>query len=110
MRYSLLVCAAPGQSAAQTALRTARAVIHAGHTLHRIFFFRDAVHLAAPDSPGHGQWAQLILEHQVDALVCVTAAERRALTQATITPPWQVGGLGQWADALHHSDRVLEFG
>lgn len=110
MRYSLLVCAAPGHSAAQTALRTAHAVIAAGHTLHRLFFFRDAVQLAMPGAPGHEQWAQLIVAHQVDALACVTAAERRGIAHDAIASPWQAGGLGQWADALLHSDRVLEFG
>jgi tRNA 2-thiouridine synthesizing protein D len=110
MQYSMLVCAAPEHPATQTALLTARAVLARGHTLSRLFFFRDAVRLALPEVPGHDDWSALIRDHQLDAVLCVSAAEQRGVTAANTLTPWVISGLGQWADALHHSDRTLVFG
>jgi len=111
MRYSLLVCAAPEHPAAQTALLTARAILDRGHTLQRLFFYRDGVLLSQPDRHPelHRQWRELIQQYDLDAVVCVTAAERRGLPSQSPLP-WVTGGLGQWADAIHDSDRTVSFG
>jgi tRNA 2-thiouridine synthesizing protein D len=110
MRYSLLVCAAPEHPAAQTALLTARAVLARGHQLERLFFYSDAVHLSEPASRGHDEWRDLIRAHDIDAVLCVSAAAERGISETDSVAPWNISGLGQWADALHHSDRVLSFG
>lgn len=110
MQYSLLVCAAPEHPAAHTALLTARAVLARHHTLKRLFFFRDGVFNALTDAPLYNQWRQLISQHGIDAVLCVSAAEARGITADTEVLPWTISGLGQWADALHVSDRVMSFG
>jgi tRNA 2-thiouridine synthesizing protein D len=110
MHYSVLVCAGPDHPAAQTALHTTLAVLARGHTLSRLFFFRDAVLLAEANSLGHDHWAALIRQHKLDAVLCVSAAEQRGIGAKGAVSPWVISGLGQWADALHHSDRVLSFG
>lgn len=110
MHYSLLVCAAPEHPAAQSALLTARAILAAGHSLKRLFFFRDGVLLALPSSPSYDSWRSLITTGDVDAVLCVSAAQQRGLACDDTLQPWQISGLGQWAEALRDSDRVLSFG
>ena len=110
MQYSLLVCAAPEHPAAHTALLTARAILARHHTLKRLFFFRDGVLNAHTDAAHYQQWRQLISEHGIDAVLCVSAAQTRGMAANSDVLPWTISGLGQWADALHSSDRVLSFG
>jgi len=110
MRYSLLVCAAPEHPAAHTALLTARAVLARHHTLKRLFFFRDGVLNAHTTAPLYQQWRQRISEHGIDAVLGVSAAQARGIAADSDVVPWTISGLGQWADALHSSDRVLSFG
>jgi tRNA 2-thiouridine synthesizing protein D len=110
MHYSLLVCAAPDHPAAHTALLTARAILARGHRLYRLFFYRDGVALARTEATGHHDWKTLIEQHQVDAVICVSAAASRGIHASDTVAPWEISGLGQWAEALHSSDRVLRFG
>jgi tRNA 2-thiouridine synthesizing protein D len=110
MQYSLLVCAAPEHPAARTALLTARAVLARHHTLKRLFFFRDGVLNARADALLYQQWRQLISEHGIDAVLCVSAAAMRGMAADIEVLPWTISGLGQWADALQGSDRVISFG
>jgi tRNA 2-thiouridine synthesizing protein D len=40
---------------------------------------------------------------------CITASERRGLTEAQLPPSVRMGGLGEWAEAVIESDRVVQF-
>ncbi|MED5387540.1 MAG: DsrE family protein [Pseudomonadota bacterium] len=119
MRFTLLVNAAADSAAALTALHTARALHdHPEHQLYRLFFYRDAVHLADRHAwRGDGeqacaaqQWQQWLSQTPVDAVVCVGAAQRRGVVADTVADAFSLAGLGQWADALMSSDRVIQFG
>lgn len=119
MRFALLVNAAADSAAALTALDTARALLaHPNFHLYRLFFYREAVHLANRHAwRGDGdqacaaqQWQQWLAENPVDAVVCVGAAQRRGVVPDTLAEGFTLAGLGQWADALINSDRVIQFG
>lgn len=129
MIYTLVVHTAPYQSAsAATALRFAKAVLAAGHSIHRIFFYRDGVHnasaLAAPPRDEQNipaQWQQLAREHQLDLVVCIAAAVRRGVIDANeakryekpnhnLAEGFELSGLGQLIEAGLVSDRVITFG
>ena len=128
MRYSLLVTAGPDSPAAATALKMAGALLQRGHTLFRIFFYRQGVLLASRFpvvSAGEidlcAEWRAFIAEHDLDAVACIGAALRRGVTDAeeaqrhqrdgdNLAPGIQLGGLGLWAEAVTESDRVLSFG
>ncbi len=129
MIYTLVVHAAPYQSAAAgTALRFARAALAAGHSIHRIFFYRDGVHnasaLAAPPRDEQNipaQWQQLAQEHHLDMVVCIAAAVRRGVLDAgeakryekashNLADGFELSGLGQLIEASLQSDRVITFG
>jgi len=109
MQYSLLVCASPEKAAAQTALLSAQAILAAGHSIQRLFFYRDAVRVALHCSVSHSQWRQLILEHGLDAVLCVNALQQRNMAVDAQLHPWNISGLGQLAEVLSTSNRVLTF-
>lgn len=129
MKFSIVIYAAPYSSeSAATALRFAKAVLMQGHELYRIFFFGDGVHnvskltvVAQDEKNLQRQWSELIEEHGIDSVVCVssalrrgvldqTEAERHDLGGASAYENSEVAGLGQLVDAAVHSDRLVNFG
>ncbi len=129
LRFSLAVYAAPYSSqASQTALYFARALFAAGHTIERVFFYQDGVHvanlLAAPPQDERNltqEWQILAREHQFELAVCIAAALRRGVLDqqeaeryskpsANLASGFQIAGLGQLLDAAVHSDRLITFG
>ncbi|SEA39920.1 sulfurtransferase complex subunit TusD [Marinobacterium iners] len=129
MKFTLVIHSAPYQSAsADTALRFARALLASGHELYRVFFYRDGVHNAsALASPPRDEqsvplaWQLLAQEHQLDLVVCISAAVRRGVLDeneakryekpaANLAPGFELSGLGQLSEALIQSDRVITFG
>jgi len=129
MIFTLIVQASPYQhQAPETALRFARALLRQGHTLHRIFFYRDGVHngSALVSSPRDElnlpeQWQALAEDHDLDIVVCIAAAIRRGVLDATeakryerrgdnLHSAFELSGLGQLVEASLISDRVITFG
>lgn len=128
MKFSFVIKGAPYScQASSTALNTVRACISQGHEVYRLFFFEDGVHNASSlvvplqdevDIPR--AWAELIVEHKLDAVVCVSSALKRGILdqqeaeryergQGNLLPEFTISGLGQWLDACQQSDRVLQF-
>lgn len=129
MIYSLLVLSSPSSGqAARSAALFAQAVIHRGHTLHRVFFMDEGVHVGSnnhvmPQDENNpvDLWAELADQHNVDLVLCVSSAIKRGLLDsseaqryekgsATIHPAFVISGLGQLVDATAVSDRLLTFG
>ncbi|MEX0963040.1 MAG: sulfurtransferase complex subunit TusD [Pseudohongiellaceae bacterium] len=129
MKFSLVIYAAPySTESASSALRFAKSVLEQGHELYRVFFFGDGVHnasrlaIVAQDELNlQRQWDELIVDHAIDSVVCVSSALRRGildqaeadrhdLGQASAYESSEVAGLGQLIDAAIHSDRVINFG
>tara|TARA_B100000959_G_C14940213_1_gene607472 strand:+ start:1007 stop:1315 length:309 start_codon:yes stop_codon:yes gene_type:complete len=99
-----------------------------GHEIYRLFFFNDGVYnanrLAVPAQDEFNvqqAWDNLIDEHQLDSVVCVSSALRRgivdasesgryALNAVSLSDKSSLSGLGQLVDAGVHSDRVINFG
>lgn len=129
MKFSLVIYAAPYSSeSAATALRFANSLIEQGHELYRLFFFGDGVHnaskltvVAQDEINLQRQWSELIEEHNIDSVVCVSSALRRGILDQTEAKRHELGtasayessevaGLGQLIDAALNSDRVVNFG
>lgn len=129
MKFTLLIQSAPidSQSSA-TALRFANTLLEKGHQIERIFFYRSGVQSAnrlalAPQDETNlpDKWQKLIATHQLDAVVCIAAAIRRGVVNATETARYakegenlidaaELSGLGQLVAACAASDRVVTFG
>ena len=129
MKFSIVIYAAPySTESAATALRFATSLIQQGHELYRVFFFGDGVHnasklavVAQDEINLQKQWNELIQEHDIDSVICVssalrrgvldqTEADRHELATASAYESSEVGGLGQLVDATLNSDRVVNFG
>lgn len=129
MIYSLLVVSSPSSGhGARHALAFARAVLAAGHTLHRVFFLDagtqsgSAMAVFPQDEPDRlAPWTELAQQHGVDLVLCIasalkygmldaTEARRYERAGATIHPAFSISGLGQLVDATAHADRLVTFG
>ena len=129
MIISLMVASSPAsQQSAQTALSFCRAALAAGHKIYRVFFYEDGVQTgsaltvnAQDERNPNADWAALIQEHQIDAVVCVASALKRGILDAgeaaryekpaaNLAEGFDISGLGQWVDACLNSDRVVSFG
>lgn len=128
MIFAIALLAGPQDPAARSALNFARAVLEAGHEINRLFFYRDAVHLASnlavqpqDESDIASEWRDFINTNELDAVVCIAAALRRGVLNeaeanrwerpvANSGKPWELSGLGQWVDAIQMADRAVTFG
>lgn len=128
MKFTIAIYSPPQSPASRRALRFTEAILQAGHCVERLFFYQQGVFNAInsgitpqDELDIHNQWQSLINDHQLDAVVCIAAALRRGLldvTEAkrynklaiTVSPPWQLSGLGQLHEAIQNSDRFICFG
>ncbi len=129
MKFSILIQSSPfSAQSTVTALSFARAVIAEGHELFRVFFYSDAVLIAneliAPSQDETNlpaEWQALAAEHNLDFVVCIAAAVKRGIMDANeakryernssnLSQHFELSGLGQLAEAIAVSDRVITFG
>jgi tRNA 2-thiouridine synthesizing protein D len=117
MNFTILVHEGPyNHQAADTAYNFTKAAIEKGHSIERVFFYHDGVHnvinTAAPpqdDRNIYTRWSELG-KSGVDMVVCIAAAKRRGLQNENIVEGTRISGLGQLADAVLGSDRLVTFG
>lgn len=106
--FSITMTASPFTSDQhERAQRFVGAAIDQGHTVSQVFFYQDAVLAASPGTAIAAHWAELAQQAGCALFVCVSAAERRGLTDAK--PPWEIVGLGDWVAGLE-ADHALHFG
>lgn len=129
MKFSIVIQSSPFTSqSSSTALRFARTLIAEGHELFRVFFYSDAVLTAnALISPPQdeqslpAEWQALASEHNLDLVVCIAAAVKRGVLDTNeqkryeknaqnLENRFELSGLGQLAEAIAVSDRVVTFG
>lgn len=128
MKFAIALFSPPHAPSSRRALRFAESVLAGGHEINRLFFYQDGVHNASSgvvtpqdetDLPA--QWRAFIEQHQLDAVVCIAAALRRGVlnaeeaqrygrTAVSVTPPWELSGLGQLHEAAQEADRLICFG
>lgn len=129
MIFSVLVYGSQvsGQ-AEQSALRFVQAALKNQHKVHRVFFYGDSVTLASDlkvvprdETNSTQQWRTLAQEHHIDLVVCIAAAVKRGILNeqeakrhtkaaANLSSGFELSGLGQLADAMLVSDRLVTFG
>ena len=126
--FAVVVRGAPYSSqAALSALHFCTAVLESGHSIQRLFFYEDGVLNASaaiipPQDELHlpRAWQQLVQQHGIDAVVCIssalkrgvvdaTEAERYGLASGSLLPGFVIGGLGQLVEACIQADRVITF-
>ena len=128
MRFNVLISGSLYSSqSAYSALQFCRSALAVGHSLSQVFFYQDGVgnanQLSAPladEFDAVCEWAQFAREHDLELVVCVSAAERRgvlnneqasefAKQSANLHPHFVVAGLGALHRAALDSDRMVSF-
>lgn len=117
MKLSVLILEGPyNHEASDSAYNFIQAALAKGHTIHRIFFYDDGVYNATklmdpPQDDRHisRRWSELGAKG-IDMVVCVAAAKRRGITNEVLAPNIRISGLGQLADMIDNSDRLVTFG
>ncbi len=121
MQISILVQGSPTSTrACHSALDFSQSVVDSEHSLFRVFFYQDAVSIGSrhfatpPDEPNlQNAWLALSKQYDVELVLCVSAAQRRGISQAddhnTVAEGFLVSGLGQLIEAMLESDRLVSF-
>lgn len=125
MRYTLLVTGPVyGTQNATSAWMFAKALLEAGHQLDSVFFYQEGVtnanRFATPASDEHhlvDAWVTLSIDFGVELNICVSAAARRGIVEASnldtisanLHPQFNLAGLGALAKATLTCERVIQF-
>ncbi|CAG7857379.1 hypothetical protein MCAMS1_02178 [biofilm metagenome] len=129
MRYAIQINASPyGSNIGFSAYRFIQAALAEGHEVIRVFFYHEGIyHAFKTNTPPDDEinltslWSELAGQHQLDLLVCISAAQRRGLLSQDeakrqgkyddhLADGFRIGGLGQWLEAVIEADRVITFG
>ena len=129
MKYAIQINSSPFQSnMGETAYQFIKSALEMGHEVVRVFFYQEGVYYAfryvtPPDDEIQivERWSTLVREYNVDLVVCISAAQRRGLLEATeanrqgkkdndLAEGFRIAGLGQWVEAMLLADRFIEFG
>ena len=125
----LLICNAPyTYQSADTALKFAQALISKGHNIEQVFFYHDGVHvgsnLSSPESSERDitkSWAEFARLNRIELVVCSHSAMKRGILDSQVAKQighihsnlnsqFKLAGLGQFAEAVADSDRLVTFG
>jgi len=129
MKFGIMVNEGPyTHQASDSAYQFAKAALAKGHEIYRVFFYHDGVNnatrLTVPPQDDRNvvnRWSELALQHNLDMVVCIAAAQRRGLldeNEATrqgkdannIVSGFRISGLGQLVEAGIQADRLVVFG
>ena len=117
MKLSLLIQGDPLSTCAlSAALHFAREAVSQGHTLYRVFFYKDAVYLAnrfnsapADETDLQSEWQTFAEDSGTELTVCIAAGQRRGIVEDVIADGFSIGGLGQMIEVMLESDRTVTF-
>lgn len=129
MRFAIVVNEGPyTHQASDTAYQFTKAALEKEHSIVRVFFYNDGVNngtrLTVPPQDDRNLqklWTELGEKHRLDLVVCVAAAQRRGVLDASeakrhgkeadnIAQGFRISGLGQLIEAGIEADRVVVFG
>ncbi|HUL95847.1 MAG TPA: sulfurtransferase complex subunit TusD [Usitatibacter sp.] len=129
MKLGILVNEGPyTHEASDTAYQFVKAALARGHEIFRVFFYHDGVNnatrLTVPPQDDRNivkRWSELAAQHKLDLVVCIAAAQRRGLMDASeakrngkdadnIAPGFRISGLGQLIETGIQADRLVVFG
>tara|TARA_R110000737_G_scaffold53845_2_gene75696 strand:- start:291 stop:668 length:378 start_codon:yes stop_codon:yes gene_type:complete len=119
---ALVVTTPPNNNLTTTAINLVRAAINNGVSVLGVFFYQDGVlnaakNLSIPSDEFQtlSQWQQLNSKYNVPLFLCITAAEKRGLTDeltnnelSNIHQAFTVSGLGELVELTSNADRVVQ--
>lgn len=119
---ALVVTTPPNSNLTTTAINLVHAALNNGVKLIGVFFYQDGVlnaakHLAIPSDEFQTltQWQQLSSDYNVPLYLCITAAEKRGLSDelnqhelSNIDKAFTVSGLGELVELTNKAERVVQ--
>lgn len=115
--YLLTIHSGPwSNQSVSTACQFAKTALLAGNEIKAIFLYQDGVlnglkDIDIPSDELNGQNLLLALSkaHNLDILLCVTAAEKRGIQQHSIADGFTIAGLAEYAELSASTDKVIQF-
>jgi len=119
---AIVVTTPPNSNLTATAIDLVKSAVDNGIKIIGVFFYQDGVlnaakHLAIPSDEFQTlkQWQQLQLQHNVPLHLCISAAEKRGLTDeqnsdelSNIDSLFIVSGLGELVELTCKAQRVVQ--
>ena len=129
MKYVIQINSSPHDSySGLSAFQFIEAALQKGHEIYRVFFYHQGIYHAfrysTPPDDEHQmtkKWTALALQHKVDLVVCISAAQRRGLLSNDeskrqnkldndLAEGFRISGLGQLLEGMIIADRFIKFG
>jgi len=121
-RLALVVTTPPNSNLTTTAINLVKAALDSGVSIIGVFFYQDGVlnaakYLSIPSDEFQtlAQWQQLNSEYNVPLYLCITAAEKRGLSDelnnhesSNIDSAFTVSGLGELVELTSNAERVVQ--
>jgi len=119
-KLAVVVTTPPHSNLTVSALNYIEAALNVGVEVIGVFFYQDGVlnasnhvRIANDEFQATQQWQHLHSKYQLPLHLCITAAEKRGLTDDSSTPliidAFTVSGLGELVELNSKADRVVQF-
>lgn len=118
-KLAVVVTTPPYSNLSVTALDYVETALESGVELIGVFFYQDGVihanqqaQIASDEFQCIKQWQSLHQTFQLPLHLCVTAAEKRGLSDENpnnINPIFTVSGLGELVELVNKADRLVQF-
>lgn len=128
MQYVIQINNSPNNSnSGFCAFKFIKAALQKGHAVSRVFFYSEGIyHAFKYATPADDElqitkkWTELAGEHDIDLVVCISAAQRRGLLSTTeanrqgkldkdLAKGFRISGLGQLIESTLLANRFIEF-
>jgi len=117
MKLTILILEGPyNHQSSDSAYQFTKTALSKGHEITGVFFYNDGVNnlnnlMEPPQDDRHiaKRWTE-IGEQGIDLVVCIAAGKRRGITDDILIPNARISGLGQMANMIQKSDRLVTFG
>lgn len=116
---AVVITTPPYNNLSITALDYIETALKSGVDLVGVFFYQDGVihanqraQIASDEFQCIKQWQSLHQTYQLSLHLCVTAAEKRGLSDEkpnNIDPIFTVSGLGELVELVNKADRLVQF-
>tara|TARA_R110001583_G_scaffold9571_2_gene45227 strand:- start:7951 stop:8343 length:393 start_codon:yes stop_codon:yes gene_type:complete len=118
-KLAVVVTTPPYSNLSVTALDYVETALKSGVELVGVFFYQDGVmhanqqaQIASDEFQCIQQWQLLHQKFQLPLHLCITAAEKRGLSDEdpkNIHPDFTVSGLGELVELVNKADRLVQF-
>lgn len=117
MKLTILILEGPyNHQAADSAHQFIQSALKKGHEITGVFFYNDGVNnltklMEPPQDDRHigKRWSELGAQG-IDLVVCIAAGKRRGMNNEILIDHARISGLGQLANMITKSDRMVTFG